>query len=63
MFLAGRVATIAAVHRDLENRAYVAVTLDDDPGADLRQAHGRFFYFSPDEVRPIEAEANAGDGR
>jgi hypothetical protein len=63
MFLAGRVATIAAVHRDLENRAYIAVTLDDDPGADLRHAVGRFFYFSPDEVRPVEAEANAGGGR
>src|ERR1700680_1926661 len=54
MFLTGRLATIAAVHRDLEDRAYVAVTLDDDPGADLRRAYGRFFYFSPDEIRPID---------
>jgi hypothetical protein len=56
MFLDGRTATIAMVHRDLENRVHLAVTLDDDPGADLKHAHGRFYYFSPDEVCPIEAE-------
>jgi hypothetical protein len=59
MFLTGRLATITSVHRDLEDRVYVAVTLDDDPGADLRQAYGRFFYFSPDEIRPIEGEGDA----
>jgi hypothetical protein len=61
LFLAGRTATIAMVHRDLEDRVHLAVTLDDDPGADLKRAYGRFFYFSPDEVCPIEAEA--GDAR
>jgi hypothetical protein len=59
MFLAGRVATIAAVHRDLEDRTYVAVTIDDDPGADLHDAYGRFFYFAPDEIRPVDAEGAA----
>jgi len=57
MFLAGRIATVAAVHRDLEDQIYIAVTLDDDPGADLRRAYGRFFYFSPEEVVPIAPEA------
>jgi hypothetical protein len=52
MFLVDRVATIAAVYRDLEGRAYVAVTLDDDPAADLRLAYGRFFYFGADEIVP-----------
>jgi hypothetical protein len=56
LFLAGRTATVAMVHRDLEDRVHLAVTLDDDPGADLKRAYGRFFYFSPDEVCPIEAE-------
>jgi hypothetical protein len=50
MFLEGRVATVAGVYRTLEDEAYVAVTIDDDPGADLRQALGRFFYFAPDEI-------------
>ena len=57
MFLAGRIATIVAVHHDLESRVYLAVTIDDDPGADLHDAYGRFFYFFPDEVQPVEAEA------
>jgi hypothetical protein len=57
MFLAGRIATVAAIHRDLEDLIYLAVTLEDDPGADLRRAYGRFFYFSPEEVVPIAPEA------
>jgi len=32
----------------------VAVVIDDDPGADLHQWHGRFMYFHPDEVEPVE---------
>lgn len=59
MFLAGRTATVAAVHRDLEDRIYVAVTLADDPGADLHRSYGRFFYFSPEEIVPIGPEAEA----
>jgi hydrogenase maturation protease len=52
MFLRGRVATVAAVFRDLDDRVYLAVTIDGDPGADLQASHGRFFYFLPEEVRP-----------
>jgi hypothetical protein len=62
LFLAGRTATVAAIHRDLEDRIYVAVTLDDDPGADLHRAYGRFFYFSPEDIVPIAPEA-ASDAR
>ncbi|MFI5605581.1 hypothetical protein [Amycolatopsis sp. NPDC051903] len=52
MFLTGRVATVRAVLSDVDGTTHVAVTLDDDPGADLQNAHGRFRYFSPDEVEP-----------
>jgi hypothetical protein len=31
----------------------VAVTLDDDPAAELHQWYGRFLYFHPDEVEPV----------
>jgi hypothetical protein len=54
MFLAGRQAVIEAVRFDLEDNPYLAVTLADDPGADLQRGHGRFLYFSPDEVEPCE---------
>jgi hypothetical protein len=52
MFLAGREALIEAVLEDVEGTAYLAVSLADDPGADIQAAHGRFLYFSPDEVEP-----------
>ncbi|MEV0065763.1 hypothetical protein [Amycolatopsis sp. NPDC050768] len=52
MFLTGRVATVRAVLSDVDGTTHVAVTLDDDPGADLQNAHGRFRYFSPDELEP-----------
>lgn len=54
LFLAGRAAEVAAVHRDVEGTAYVAVTLADDPAADLHARVGRYFYFYPDEIEPLE---------
>ncbi|WP_106975681.1 hypothetical protein [Streptomyces violens] len=50
MFLAGRTARVAVVLRDVDGSTQLAVTLDDDPGADLRAAVGRYHYFAPDEV-------------
>ena len=50
MFLAGRAAIVEAVLMDVDDTTYLAVTLADDPAADLHAAHGRFLYFSPDEV-------------
>lgn len=53
MFLKGRTARVESVHHDLENRAYVAVTVEDDPAAGIGK---RFFYFFPDELELIEKE-------
>jgi hypothetical protein len=56
MFLDGRVATVAAVLSSVEDAWYLAVTPDDDPEAtEVMLAHGRYLYFSPDEVVPLEA--------
>jgi hypothetical protein len=55
LMLAGRAATVATVERDFEDRVYVTVTIDDDPGRDLGltgQPGHRFFYFA-DEVEPL----------
>lgn len=54
VFLAGRAATVAGVHRDVDGGTHVAVTVDDDPGADLYDASGRYLYFAPDELEPLE---------
>lgn len=53
MFLAGRTARVEGVFTDVDEQRYLAVTLDDDPAADLYQSHGRFLYFHPDEVEPL----------
>ena len=57
MFLVGRVAEVQAVLYDVEDNPYLAVSLAGQPDQDLRIAHGRFLYFSTDEVEPYEAEA------
>ncbi len=53
LFLAGRTATVAAVLFDVDHGEHLAVTVDEDPGSDLKDAHGRYLYFAPDEVEPI----------
>lgn len=56
MFLAGRSATVEGVFFDVEDSGYLAVTLDDDPAADLLQQHGRYLYFTPSEVELLGAD-------
>jgi hypothetical protein len=63
IFLTGRSATVQAVFTDVDGNVHLAVSPDDDPAADLQQAHGRFLYFSPDEVEPIHPSAPARGGR
>jgi hypothetical protein len=53
MFLAGRGATVEAVFLDVDGNRHLAVTLDEDPAADLQRWHGRYLYFSPEEVEPL----------
>jgi hypothetical protein len=61
LLLAGHIATIESIEQDYENRVYLAVTVDDDPGRDLgmeRKIAHRFFY-APDEVEALDA---SGEG-
>ena len=56
--LAGKVAFIEAVEQDYEDRIHLAVTLEDDPGRDLGADRilGHRFFFSPEEVIPLDLE-------
>ncbi|MEU1403193.1 hypothetical protein ABZ471_12655 [Streptomyces sp. NPDC005728] len=58
MFLAGRSARVAALFHDVDGSVHLAVTVDDDPAAELHGWYGRFHYFRPDEVEPL-AHADA----
>ncbi|MCK8676047.1 hypothetical protein [Streptomyces lichenis] len=60
VFLAGRLATVELVLRDLDGDVHLAVVVDGDPGTDLRRAQGRFWYFRPDEVEPLGADGAEG---
>jgi hypothetical protein len=50
----GRAARVQGVYRDLEDRVHVAVVLDDDPAGDLHASYGRFMYYGPEELVPLE---------
>jgi hypothetical protein len=56
MLLDGKVARIETIQQDFENRIYLVVTLDDDPGReqwDERSLPGHRFYFFSEEVEPL----------
>jgi hypothetical protein len=53
MFLAGRIATVREIKQDVDGRHCLAVTIDDDPAAELHEWFGRFHYFYADEVEPL----------
>ncbi|MFG3658757.1 hypothetical protein [Streptomyces sp. NPDC047706] len=59
LFLDGRQALVEAVLHDVDGGVHIAVTLDDDPGADIRREQGRFLYFQPDEVAVAEIREDA----
>ena len=56
--LRGKAAFIEGIEQDYEDRIYIAVTLEDDPGRDLGEDRilGHRFYFSPEEVEPLDLE-------
>ena len=52
--LAGRTAHVESIVQDFDDRVQVAVTIDDDPGADLgaMRMPGHRFFFRLSEVEP-----------
>lgn len=57
--LKGKVAFVEGIEQDYEDRVHIAVTLEDDPGRDLglEGILGHRFFFSPDEIEPLDFEA------
>ena len=54
LFFAGKTARVTTVHEDVDGNQHVGVVVEDDPAADLHDWYGRYLYFSPDEVEPLE---------
>ena len=57
MALRGKIATIASIEQDFDDRIHLAVTVDDDPGSDLGQRGlpGHRFFFRPADVVPLDS--------
>ena len=60
--LKGKIAFVEGIEQDYEDRIHIAVTLEDDPGRDmgLDRILGHRFFFSPEEVEPLEFEVPRG---
>lgn len=56
IFVAGKTARVTSVHEDVEGNKHVGVVVDEDPAAELHDWYGRYLYFSPDEVEPLQAQ-------
>ena len=56
--LKGKVAFVEGIEQDYEDRIYIAVTLEEDPGRDLGEGRflGHRFFFSPEEIEPLDFE-------
>lgn len=60
MFLEGRTARVEQILLDVDGSRFLAVTVDDDPGAELHHWYGRLRHFRPDEVEPmVDTEVQA----
>jgi hypothetical protein len=53
LFFADRIARVTSVHEDVDGDQHIGVVLEDDPAADLHDWYGRYLYFAPDEVEPL----------
>lgn len=56
LFFDGMTARVTSVHEDVDGNRHVGVVVEDDPAADLHDWYGRYLYFAPDEVEPLEAQ-------
>jgi hypothetical protein len=59
MLLDGKTARVEVIQQDFENRVYLVVTVDDDPGReqwDERGLPGHRFFFFPEEVELLTDE-------
>ncbi|GAB91397.1 hypothetical protein [Gordonia rhizosphera] len=55
LFFAGMTARVMTVHADVDGQTHVGVVIEDDPAAELHESYGRYYYFAPDEVEPLDS--------
>jgi hypothetical protein len=53
VFLRDRVGVVESVLTDVDGTINLAVTIEDDPAADINRWFGRFYHFATHEVVPV----------
>jgi hypothetical protein len=61
IFFAGKSARVTSVHEDVDGQKYVGVIVEDDPDVEMPDSYGRYLYFAPDEVEPLDARVVSPD--
>ena len=61
IFFAGKTARVTSVHEDVDGQQYVGVIVEDDPDVEMPDSYGRYLYFAPDEVEPLDARVVSQD--
>jgi hypothetical protein len=51
--LDGRRATVERIYIGYDDRVYLGVTVDDDPGQELMRETGRYLFFFANEVEAL----------
>jgi hypothetical protein len=54
LLYAGKLATVAEIKHDVDGSIFLAVTIDDDPAAELHDWYGRYHHYRTDEVELVE---------
>lgn len=57
LFYVDKIARVTSVHEDVDGDQHIGVVLEDDPAADMHDWYGRYLYFAPDEVEPLEGSS------
>jgi hypothetical protein len=57
--LSGKAAVVEKIEQDFENRILLAVSVEEDPGREMvdMPVLGHRFFFSPEEVEPLETSS------
>jgi hypothetical protein len=53
MIMDNKIATIEIMYTDYDNRMHIAVTIDEDPGQEMKRELGLYLYFSIDEIEHV----------
>jgi hypothetical protein len=58
IFFSGKTARVTSVHEDVDGQQYVGVIVEDDPDVEMPDSYGRYLYFAPEEVEPLETKSS-----